>query len=149
MINRFEEWECTDFICNSDFLDKVKEADEEICIAHSKKKERDVAWVRNHNFKTNQVRRFYSSVWGGKTIDESGDCFIISYTLPNHYVTNINNPTHIKRIEGEHNYYIWAGPKWNKFKKRTTNRRLRHSKEFQPTSKNKAYSKEYGPRSFD
>ncbi len=149
MKNWFEEWESINFNCNSDFLDKVKEVDEEICIAHSKKKERDVAWVRKHKFNVNQVRKFYSSVWGSNSIDDDGDCFMISYTLPNHYVTNINKPTHIRRIEGEHNYYIWAGSKWNKYKKRTTNRRLRHSKEFQPTSKNKAYFKEYGPGSFD
>lgn len=149
MNNWFEEWEnrCIDY--SSDYLEKIEESDEFVQCNSNRKNHREVAWVRNHNFKRNQIRKFYDSVWGSDDIDENGDCMIISHTLTNYYVTNMNKPTHIRRIEGEHNYYTWAGPKWNRYKKKVTNRHIRRNRSLEPIARTKIVFKENGPHSFD
>lgn len=149
MNNWFEEWESTYVKYGNDYLEKIEESDETVKPDPKRKKRREVAWVRKHNFKVNQVRQFYKSVWGRDLVDDDGDCFMISDTLKNHYVTNANKPTHIRRIEGEHNYYTWAGPKWNRYKRRVTNRHIRQNKTFEPIARTKAVFKANGPRSYD
>ncbi len=149
MKNWFEEWESTFSENEKDYLDKVEETDSLVHHSSARKNHREVAWVRNHNFKRNQVKKFYDSVWGGDNIGEDGDCVIISHTLTNYYVTNANKPTHIRRIEGEHNYYTWAGPKWNRFKRKVTNRNIRRNRSLEPIARTKTVFKENGPRNFD
>lgn len=152
MKNWFEELEntCVDYA--SDYLEKIEESDETERFNSNRKKSREVARVRNLRFKANQIKRFYASVWKPNSSgdeEEVKDLIKISHTLTNYYVDTPDKPTHIKRIEGEHNYYTWAGPKWNKFKRRYTNRHIRRNKTFEPISKSKTVFKENGPRSFD
>lgn len=117
MNNWFEEWEngCLEYA--SDYLEKIEESDETERCNSNRKKSREVARVRNLRFKSNQVKRFYASVWRPNSSgaeEEVKDLIQISHTLTNYYVDTPDKPSHIKRIEGEHNYYTWAGPKWNK-----------------------------------
>lgn len=150
-MNWFEEWERGCFDYASDYLEKIGETDEGEWHTSNRRKPREVARVRNLRFKANKVKKFYTSVWipnsGG--IEEDKDLIRISHTLTNYYVDTPDKPTHIKRIEGEHNYYTWAGPKWNKFKRKYTNRHIRRNRTFEPISKSKTVFKENGPRSFD
>lgn len=152
MQNWFEEWESTYIDYKDDYLEKIEESDKLVRRASVTKKPREVARVRNLRFKANQVKRFYASVWRPNSSgaeEEVKDLIRISHTLTNYYVDTPDKPTHIKRIEGEHNYYAWAGPKWNRFKRRYTNRHIRQKKTFEPIAKSKTVFKENGPRSFD
>ena len=123
----YTEWENSLEYLPEELIEKTEEKDagkfRKIC----SKRERECTQIRNRRYKFRLLNKMFISYYKLNEDDENHNTVVFSYTAPNYYIPDFDHkPNYYKRITGEHNYFCVSGEGWKKFKKSTTNRRIRY-----------------------